>query len=60
MHSDPTAYIIAAAVLGASIGFYAAALMASHTVRRANIEGWKEGVKFYEKRQLEAKETPRL
>lgn len=43
MHSDPTIYIIAAALVGGAVGFFGCALVASRAIRRANIEGWKEG-----------------
>lgn len=60
MQYDPTAYILAAALLSGSIGFFAASLCSARIVRRANLEGWKECVKFYQQRQTETKETPRL
>lgn len=48
MHHDPALYILAASVLSAAIGFFAACLIASGTVRRANIEGYKEAVRHYQ------------
>jgi hypothetical protein len=43
MHSDPTVYIIASALVGATIGFFGCAIVASRAIRRANIKGWQEG-----------------
>jgi hypothetical protein len=45
MTPDPMLYIIAAAVLGAAIGFFACALVASRRIRDAEREGWKAGVR---------------
>ena len=60
MTTDPTTYILATALLSGSIGFFGACLITARTVRRANLEGWKEGVKFYQQRQIQSSETPRL
>lgn len=40
-------YIIAAAVLGAVLGFFGCALLASAAIRRANREGYLEAMRFY-------------
>ena len=42
MHNDPTAYILAAAILGSALGFMSCALMASNHIRRARIDAWAE------------------
>jgi hypothetical protein len=44
MHTDPIAYIIGAALLGGMIGFFGCCLYASDKIRRANLEGYKEGL----------------
>jgi hypothetical protein len=56
MSTDPTTYILAAAILGASIGFIGASLMAAHQVRRANNDGYAEAVRHY---QAEARRKQR-
>lgn len=45
MTTDPAAYIIGAAIVGACIGFFGCALYASNKIRRANLEGYKEGLR---------------
>jgi len=57
MHTDPTIYIIAAAILSGAISFMTACVLCSRRIRRAEIEGWKQGVKFYQERQ---RPQPRL
>lgn len=49
MTTDPMPYIIFAALLGAAIGFFGCALFASGKIRRANLEGYKEGIAFAKK-----------
>ncbi len=44
MQTDPMPYILFAAVLGAAIGFIGCALYASDKIKRANLEGYKEGL----------------
>lgn len=44
MHTDPMPYIIFAGLLGAAIGFFGCGIFASHKIRRANFEGYKEGL----------------
>lgn len=44
MKTDPTYYILFAAVLGACIGFFGCGIYASTKIRRANLEGYKEGL----------------
>jgi hypothetical protein len=43
-NNDPTAWILFAALLGACIGFFGCAIFASSKMRRANFEGYKEGL----------------
>jgi hypothetical protein len=61
MHSDPTTYILAAAVISGAIGFMGASLMAAHQVRRANNDGYAEAVRHYQaqakRKQREASST---
>jgi hypothetical protein len=59
MQTDPTTYILAASILGFVIGFFAAAIAASHRIRRSEIDGWKAGVRFYQDRETESR-APRL
>lgn len=60
MKSDPATYIYFATVLGFCIGFFACALMASRRIRQAEMHGWRDAVRFYQTRDKEARETPRL
>lgn len=53
MTTDPTAYILAASLISGSIGFFGACLMTSRTVRRANLEGFKEAARLYQSRSQE-------
>ena len=46
MNTDPAIYIYGAALLGAAIGFFSCALVASKRIRRANLEGYLEAVRF--------------
>ena len=57
MQTDPTLYILGAALVSAAISFFTACLMCSRRIRRAEIEGWKQGVQFYQQRQTR---EPRL
>lgn len=50
MH-DPTVYIIATALLCGSLGFMSACIVCARRIRRAETEGWKEAVRFYQSRQ---------
>lgn len=43
MQQDPAIYIIAAAVIGAAIGFFGCALLASHEIRGARQRGFQDG-----------------
>lgn len=43
MTTDPAIYIIAASLLGGAIGFFGCALFASHAIRRAEQEFYREG-----------------
>ena len=44
MTNDPTPWILFAAILGACIRFLPCAIIASSKLRRANFEGYKEGL----------------
>lgn len=46
MRSDPTVYIYAAALIGAALGFMGCAVLTGRRVRRANLEGYLEAVRF--------------
>lgn len=50
MTTDPTTYILAAGLLGSALGFFACALFTARTVRRSNLEGFKEAVRLYQSR----------
>jgi hypothetical protein len=43
MHSDPAAYIIFAALLGACIGFFGCSLFASRAINRRQIDSYRRG-----------------
>lgn len=43
MHSDPTAYILAAAIVGAAIGFIGCALFVARRIQEARDESWHDG-----------------
>ena len=58
MHSDPIIAILFTAVICFIIGFFAAALICGRRIRRANIDGWKEAVRFYQDRATQW--APRL
>ena len=51
MQNDPTTYILAAALLSFCLGFFAASTYCARRIKRANIEGWKDAVRFYQSRQ---------
>jgi len=53
MPTDPMYYIVAASMIGAMIGFLARGLFVGNEVRRANTEGWKEGSRFYARKEAE-------
>lgn len=44
MITDPMPYIVFAGILGACIGFFGCGIYASSKIRRANFEGYKEGL----------------
>jgi hypothetical protein len=46
MNTDPAIYIYAAGVLGATMGFFTCARMSSARIRRANLEGYLEAVRY--------------
>jgi len=46
MMTDPVFYIVAAACFGAALGFMACAVFSSSRIRRANMEGYLEAVRF--------------
>ena len=53
MTTNPEIYIVAAGMLGATIGFFGRGLFVGREVRRANTEGWKEGSRFYARKMDE-------
>lgn len=53
MNTDPMIYILAAALLGAAMGFMGCALFSSRRIRRANLEGYLEAVRFQKKMEKE-------
>jgi hypothetical protein len=59
MTTDPAPYIIFAAALGASIGFFGCAIFASKAIKRANLQGWKECTRFYARRDAERRREAR-
>ena len=59
MKTDPMPYILFTAVICFIIGFFACALAASRRIRRAETEGWKAGIRFYQERETDARQ-PRL
>ena len=44
MTTDPMPYILFAGILGTCIGFFGCGLYASNKIKRANLEGYKEGL----------------
>lgn len=52
MKNDPMTYILAASLVGSAVGFFASALLNARTVRRANIEAWKEAAAYFRQRYL--------
>ena len=59
MSTDPIIAVTFTAILCFCIGFFACALAASRRIRRAENDGWRAGVKFYQARETEAR-APRL
>lgn len=59
MQTDPITAVTFTAILCFIIGFFAAAIICARKIRRAEIEGWKAGVKFYQARETESR-VPRL
>lgn len=55
-HTDATIYILAASLIGATIGFFGAALMASTKMRRIEQDSWNKARRFY----THGKQTRRL
>lgn len=51
MTTDPMTYILAAGLLGGCLGFISACILNSRQIRRAEMEGWKSAVRFYQSRQ---------
>jgi hypothetical protein len=41
--TDPTSYILFAGLLGAAIGFFGAAILASRTITRVRKDAWTDG-----------------
>ena len=59
MQTDPTPYIAFTALVCFSIGFLASAIICARRIRRAEIDGWKQGVRFYQDRAADSRQ-PRL
>jgi hypothetical protein len=59
MHSDPTPYIAFTALACFVIGFFACGIICARRIRRAEIDGWKQGVRFYQDRAADSRQ-PRL
>ena len=59
MQPDPTPYIAFTALVCFSIGFFACAIICARRIRRAELDGWKQGVRFYQDRAAAARQ-PRL
>jgi hypothetical protein len=59
MHSDPIALNLFLTILGFCFGFFGCGLFAARRIRRAEIDGWKQGVRFYQDRETAARQ-PRL
>lgn len=59
MNSDPMPYIIFAAILGGCIGFFGCGIFASHAIKRANLEGYKEGLAATNRKLLDLLEDLR-
>jgi hypothetical protein len=53
MHSDPIIAILFTAIICFIFGFFAATIICCRRIRRANIDGWKEGVRFYQERETQ-------
>lgn len=53
--SDPIYWILFAGLVGASIGFFGCGIYASNKIRRANFEGYKEGLAAGERKAHQAK-----
>lgn len=58
--TDPTAYIIAAGVLGATLGFLAAGLLASRRFQRLEKQTWDSARIFYTRLFADHENRPRL
>ena len=54
MTTDPTIAILATAIICATGGFWTAAVLASRRIQRAETEGWKHAVRFYQAREKQA------
>jgi hypothetical protein len=52
-------YIIFAAILGGCIGFFGCGIFASHAIKRANLEGYKEGLAATNRKLLDLLEDLR-
>lgn len=52
MQTDPSVYIVSAAVIGACLGFMACALMTANRLRRAARDAWREAAAHYDRPRL--------
>jgi hypothetical protein len=57
MHTDPTPYIAFTAAVCFIIGFFACAIICARRIRRAEIDGWKQGVRFYQDREEKSRQS---
>ncbi len=44
-------------MIGAMLGFFARGLFVGQEVRKANNDGWKEGSRFYARKEAELRRT---
>lgn len=59
MPTDPApVYIIAAAIIGAAIGYFAAALMAAIRMRRIAKDTWRQASLFFKYRYNSSSNNP--
>ncbi len=57
MQPDPAIYILATAIICGCGGFLAACVISARRIQRAETEGWKSAVRFYQARdKQEARE----
>lgn len=59
MQPDPMIPILFTAAVCFILGFFASAVICARRIRQAESEGWRAGVRFYQDREIEARQ-PRL